>query len=679
MNSSETTNLLDQGLAAHGAGDFNKAYALFRQAVDVAPDNPEAHQLTGLMCELLGKRTDALDHIARAIKLDPAEPLFRINYAKILQAANRFNEALTHANIALSQRPGETLILSVRADIYAAKGELQQARNDLRAALDADPENIEALAKYGKLQLLFNNQEEALQIANIVYSRAPNSIPVLELCIRLAKDIEQGSGITGLRQAWENVANGDVQLVKELAALLFEIGYWDSAAEVLGRVINKEQHNFQTLLTYARYCTAAGQYGTSRDTLNTALQLDPESADALCSLARACLYAGELDAAKNYCFQALEKSPKHATTLLLLSELSPTSITEKQRKAMIEAASGPDTNSAEAAQLWLAIGDLYHHENSYENAFTAYQNGNKKSTAANESAGTIFSRKDHQSKLIRICQLTSKTSRPTSRASSEPRIIFIVGMPRSGTTLLETILNAHPDVHGAGELTTMPILLDKVLEWSEKNAVLDFQSIPADQLTQWRNFYIDNLPKNLSAPIIVDKQPLNFMAVSLIESLFPDARILHIRRNPIETGFSIFRQPFNREWPFTTRLEDIGYFFGGYAKLMAHWEAHEKHLVHLVQYETLLSDFEPTLNSISHHCKITVDPAMFDFHMIKRDVNTFSAAQVREPLRKSPTMHRDNYGQWLEPLRHELVKANVNLQTGAYAGPDAFQSLLHRN
>src|SRR5262249_41039070 len=156
------------------------------------------------------------------------------------------------------------------------------------------------------------------------------------------------------------------------------------------------------------------------------------------------------------------------------------------------------------------------------------------------------------------------------RSHVGPTPIFIIGMPRSGTTLIESILGAHSKVFACGERQEMRSIMQ---EFASLVPIRGAAGIPEATKELWRDAFLRELPDLGSATAVTDKNPWNFDALGLIFDLFPDARVIHVRRNPVETGLSIFRNEFQKFASFTTRLQSIGHYYGEYARLMAHWEA----------------------------------------------------------------------------------------------------------
>jgi hypothetical protein len=221
-----------------------------------------------------------------------------------------------------------------------------------------------------------------------------------------------------------------------------------------------------------------------------------------------------------------------------------------------------------------------------------------------------------------------------------PVPVFILGMPRSGTTLVEQMLASHPQVHGAGELS----------DFTAAVAGLDGpDGVPADiggaELRRIGARYVARVrPLAPGALRITDKMPANFRFAGLIHLALPNARIIHLRRDPVDTCLSCFSILFGGDQPHTYDLGELGRYYRAYQRLMEHWRAVLPLGVMLeVQYEALVGDFEPQARRIVAHCGLEWDDACLDFYKTQRPVHTASAVQVRRPV------YQTSVGRWRPP------------------------------
>ncbi len=233
--------------------------------------------------------------------------------------------------------------------------------------------------------------------------------------------------------------------------------------------------------------------------------------------------------------------------------------------------------------------------------------------------------------------------------------VFVIGMPRSGTTLVEQILASHPDVFGAGELGVLPDLI------GSGRAGADFPaSVGALDAAAWRSMgqtYVEAVRgKAPQAVRITDKLPLNFQLVGLIRLALPKARIVHVMRDPLDTCFSCYFTLFANGLGFSYDLSDLGRYYCGYQALMAHWRAVLPEDAMLeIRYEKLVADLEGEARRLIGYCGLRWDARCLEFHRTVRPVETASTLQVRRPLFRTSVGRAQSYRPWLAPLERALA------------------------
>ena len=246
--------------------------------------------------------------------------------------------------------------------------------------------------------------------------------------------------------------------------------------------------------------------------------------------------------------------------------------------------------------------------------------------------------------------------------------IFIVGLPRTGSTLLERILGSHSDVFAAGELQNFAVELVKLakstfagerldkLSLVEKSTQLDFSMLGKRYLDSTR-------PRTGSTRFFIDKMPLNFLYIGLIHLALPKARIIHLTRHPMDACYAIYKTPFDQAYPYSYDLQDLGRYYIAYRQLMEHWHALLPGRILDVAYEDLVSDTEGTIRQVLEHCDLPWQPACLNFHENLSPTNTASAAQVRQPVYTSSVAKWRHVEQWLAPLQAILDKAGISTES----------------
>jgi tetratricopeptide (TPR) repeat protein len=291
-------------------------------------------------------------------------------------------------------------------------------------------------------------------------------------------------------------------------------------------------------------------------------------------------------------------------------------------------------------ELHFALGRVYEDRAQHERSFPHLVAGNRlKRRSIDYDEGAALRLLDR----IRATFTAERLADGAATGVRTSRPVFIVGMPRSGTTLVEQILSSHPDVFGAGELKDLPGHIDRIFP---DNGVLGFPEVVAGvtgaTLRRLGTFYLAGLRSHApSAKKVVDKLCSNFRFIGLIHMALPDAQIIHVIRDPIDTCLSCFSREFLGQLPFTYDLAELGRYYRAYEEVMEHWrQVLPKNAMLEVRYEDVVADVEGQARRMLTYCDLEWDARCLDFHQTKRIVQTASAAQVRQPIYKT------SVGRW---------------------------------
>ena len=316
----------------------------------------------------------------------------------------------------------------------------------------------------------------------------------------------------------------------------------------------------------------------------------------------------------------------------------------------------PQLRASERARLNFALGRIHDRNSRYDQAFHCYNEGN----ALRRSDFNICKHREYVDEIIQAFSPAFLTQAERARNTSDVPI-FIVGMPRSGTSLVEQILASHPLVHGAGELELLASVADSIHEHTGEtgNYHKAVHALTAEITNELAETYLAQLVALApNALRITDKLPANFMLLGLIDILFPSARIVHCKRNPLDTCLSCFFQDFAGNHPYSNHLVSLGNYYREYERIMAHWETVLRVPVYEIQYEDLVTRAESVTPDLIRFCDLGWDDACMDFHTSKRTVATASYDQVRQPMYTSSMARWRHYENYIG----ELVTA-LEIQT----------------
>ena len=397
------------------------------------------------------------------------------------------------------------------------------------------------------------------------------------------------------------------------------------------------------------------RFAEAEQSYRRALELKPDYVEACNNLGRSIRRQGRLDEARE-CFEAaMTIDPDTVETYFNLASLR-TFTPEHAEPARLEklADKVPFLKENSRIRYWFALGKMREDLGRYDDAFAAFVEGNrlKHAQISPDEAGKVALIQNVRT----VFDASFMVSRPTPVSPEQRSPIFIVGMPRSGTSLIEQILSTHPDAHGAGELPD----LENILFALATDAGLPAQRYPevaaglsATALRQWGDAYIERVWKLApQATHISDKMMSNFAHIGMIRLMFPNAKIIHAMRDPMDSCFSCYATLFAKNnLDFTYDLGSLGRYYQRYIELMQHWQqVLPAGSILELRYEDMVADTEGQARRLLDYLGLPWDPACLNFHENKRVVRTASAAQVRRPVYQSSVARWKHFESHLGPL-----------------------------
>ncbi|HJW07329.1 MAG TPA: sulfotransferase [Rhodanobacter sp.] len=391
-----------------------------------------------------------------------------------------------------------------------------------------------------------------------------------------------------------------------------------------------------------------GDTAAAIEALQQVHALAPDFLPALILLGDALAHAGRFDEADARYRAALALHPACGDAWRGLANIKTRPLAEADREHLASALRQPGLNPADRIAMGFALGKVCEDQARYEQAFAALGQANAELRQLHPWNAGAFSA--HADALV-----AASARLPTPLDPELGReVIFIVGLPRSGSTLFEQILAAHPEVEGASELAELEQVLGEesarrrqpLLQWIAAATAADWQRLGRRYLeltAHWRTH----------KPRHTDKLPSNWLLAGMLGAMLPGARIVDARRDALEAGWSCYKQQFYRLPHFACTLGDIAAYIRDYERIMDAWRAAEPGRIRTQRYEALLAAPEREIRALLAFCGLPFDPACLDYHRASRSVRTASAAQVRQPLQRDRA-RTDHYGALLDPLRFGL-------------------------
>lgn len=378
--------------------------------------------------------------------------------------------------------------------------------------------------------------------------------------------------------------------------------------------------------------------------LNAALMLNPRYVPALLNLANLREDVGEAAEARRIYEDILALDPGCHLALARLAGLtSPAGPEDPVVARLKRTIISPSVAPADKADLGFALGRLLDACGAYDEAFAAYEDANRASRRSAGTRGPLYDRRKHEALIARI--IAAFPDAPALQSPGPRPPVFICGMFRSGSTLAEQILAAHPAVTAGGEIDILPELVRSQLSSFPPAALTEKQASDLARL------YRDKLDRLFpGARCVIDKRPDNFLYVGLIKRMFPDARIVHTVRHPLDNCLSVFFLHLDHAMAYALDLADIAHYYRQYRRLMDHWKTLYPGDILDFDYDALVRDPKPAIETLLSFAGLDWDDACLDFHSARSSVKTASVWQVREPVYRRSSGRWRNYEKHLGPL-----------------------------
>ena len=440
--------------------------------------------------------------------------------------------------------------------------------------------------------------------------------------------------------------------------LLLRLGKFKLAEQQVNILLTGQPDNLSFKVAKANVLTGLGKIEQAIILFEEAIANNDKIAGFNLQLGHALKAQGDIKKAIAAYQQAYRLNPSYGDAFWSLANTKTYHFSDQEIVQMQQQGANKDLALADRIQLLFATGKAYEDRAEFDKAFTAYQQGNSLQHA--HSGFDINKIEQQIDQQIKYCTSTLFEKRGDLGLNA-PDPIFIVGLPRAGSTLLEQILASHSQVDGTMELHNILGLASRLRgknqnqESSEKQYPKNLHDINADYFKRFGQQFIDETRVyREQAPLFIDKMPNNFLHIGLIRLILPNAKIIDARRAPMACCFSGFKQLFAEGQDFSYNLEDIGRYYQAYLKLMEHWHNVLPDFVLTVNHEDVVDDLEKQVRRILDFCGLEFEQSCIDFHKTKRNIKTPSSEQVRQPIYKSATEQWKHFEQYLTPLKKVL-------------------------
>jgi tetratricopeptide (TPR) repeat protein len=569
--------------------------------------------------------------------------------------AKNYDEAEASHQRALGLMPNLLQSLNNLGSIERGRGNKAQALEWYRKALAINSDFLESLTNMGAVLVEDERPDEAIPPLMKVLQVYPESPEALcNLGLSYFKRDEFDKADTLLRRSLHH-RPGYPEALVGLARVCHELDKLDEAESLLMEATEKAPEKSDAWCQLGSIYTEQGQSDLAEAAYQRALGTDAKCAEALTGLANLKLEGGDIKEAVIDLESALDIDPDNLGARFHLTQAQKVKKGDSNLAVLeAKAASNESLSAEKRISLHYALGKAYDDLKEYDKAFPQFIEGAKlKRSKLNYSAEADDARTQ---RVIEVFN-PERYRNLQGAGSNDASPIFILGMPRSGTTLTEQIISSHPLVHGAGELRHLLEVAQQPMPGMPDLAYPE-NLVDVDQsaLSAWGADYIARLRKHsATAQHITDKMPANYMALGLIPLMLPNAKIVHVKRNPVDTCISCFTRLFNRHQDATYDLAELGKHYMNHERLMQHWRSLLPAGSFLeVQYEDIVADMEGQARRLIDYVGLEWNEACLDFHKNKRSIRTASVTQVRQPIYKTSVERWRNYEQYLGPLLEQL-------------------------
>ncbi len=640
----------------HRSGRAADAEKVYRDVLAENPGHPDALHLLGILTHQTGRLDEAHELLSQAAQKQSERPGFHISLGRLLADRQQWSAAADAFRHALSLRGEAPECCYLLGRVLVEDGRIEEAVRAFEACVRSAPRHLGAWNQLGRQLVALGRIDAAIIAYQAIATAQPDN--------RIA-----WNNLGNLHLNQERFADAETAFSRAVAIEPRFTDGWlgialarlgadepDKAAEALDEALRCEPDHVGSLVAMGRLDRDQGRFGPAGEKLRRAVELEPDNAAAAFELGATLYLQGEKDEAGPLLRRAAGDPQHEADAWRLLAQMrrieTPGSEEESAIRALLHR---DDLEESQRAGLHYALGKICDERGDYQEAFASFAAGNEI---------------QHEKERIDRDELSefvdnvigafprSLFARSDGRGNDSERPVFVLGMPRSGTTLVEQIVAAHPQADGVSEIKAISGMFNRTLGTAGLKGDLGaaVAGLGAAERSALAAQYLDEIGQlaDAGARRVVDKLPFNFNYIGFIRLLFPRARIVHCKRNPMDNCLSLFFGFFDTRAYHFNDLEDIGFAYAQYRRLMAHWDAVGVDPIHHLGYEALVGDPEAETRALLDFLGLGWDPVCLEFHRRTSAVRTLSTWQVREPIYSRSVGRWRHYEPWLEPLRAAL-------------------------
>ena len=645
---SENTNLklaLDNAIDLFNNNNLNECIEQLEEILNIHSTNLEALEMLLDLNIKINKAEEALEIIKKLIQLDPNKKEHQEKLIKVYQFLNN-EQAYQSALIDLHKNFPSIETARLISNIHIENDREEESDQVIQTFFESDKTYGDLYkgirhAKAGRLKLAEESYKKVLK-------KEKNNIDALRLLGLLAfktKDYEIAERLflkvlkldPSFSLAWDNLA----KLYRIQNKLLKSIPAFEN-------LIKLDPSNFEALVSLGTIYIKLSKYHEGIKLYEESLKIKPENPRVYLSLGHALKTIGERKKSEAAYQNTIKYFPSSGEAYWSLANLKTYEFSDKEI-ANMELSLKRNMHQNELIQMHFALGKAYESNRQFDKSFKHYKDGNWQ-----QRKQISYNAEDYKISIDEIINFFENNNNildlKAEAGSDEP--IFILGLPRSGSTLIEQILASHSLIEGTQELPNIMAISRDIKLIDQKNGYPDnLLKLNQSSFDELGKKYIDETKwARSSKPFFIDKMPNNFFHIGLIKLILPKAKIIDARRNPMDACFSCFKQYFAKGQHFTYDLDDIARYYKDYVRLMDFWNKLFPDEIFTIQYEQIIENPNDRISDLLEFCNVKFEDNCLNFHKSKRAVKTASSEQVRQPMYKTGINYWRNYIKNLDVL-----------------------------
>jgi len=435
-------------------------------------------------------------------------------------------------------------------------------------------------------------------------------------------------------------------------------GYFAEAVETFRPVFEQMPDAPAKYGYFGNLCFLAGMAKEALTHLEKARLLAPQNPEIPSVMALCHVQLGDMKAANASIREALKTDPQNIRALVILADIDPGALSAENKALLHQVVGDKSQHPGNRIDTAFALGKAYLRAKNYDHAFPTIEAGNTLLAEMFQAQGAVYDPAGEERQYQDIANFyTDAVQGPVMLGNTGALVpIFIIGLPRSGTTLVEQILASHPNVYGAGEYKLLGEFYLRLEQLAKENPTIQKQDILAQVMNSWVAEYYQkmNLMQTQGVTHTTDKMPLNFPYAGLAAALFPEARFVFLRRHPLDNCLAMYFQPLTDSYPASTSLKDLGAYYKLFERYLALWNERLPGRFLEVSYEDLVADQEGVSKKLVAFAGLEWDEVCLEFHKNPRSVQTMSNMQVRKPISAESVGRWKHFEAQLGPLKEAL-------------------------